>query len=229
MKDRTDIIFNDVRFCYGEVCAVNNVNFSLLEKKMTVLVGPNGGGKSTLIKLITGLIKPEEGSIVYRKGIEVGYVQQNFLFDTSFPLTVGELVLQGTLPRKVRPFGRYTVGQKEKAAEAILRVGLNGYENRSIGQLSGGQIKRTVIARAFASDANLIALDEPDASLDVDAARELYGILGLLKSEKTIVIASHNVNTILDIADRALYVNKTVREYASPGILKDLLKGGISL
>lgn len=228
MENKADIIFNNVRFCYGEVCAVNSVNFSLPEKNMTVLVGPNGGGKSTLIKLITGLLKPEEGSVVCRKGIEVGYVPQNFLFDTSFPLTVGELVLQGTLPKKLRPFGRYTSGQREKAAKTILRVGLNGYENRSIGQLSGGQLKRAVIARAFASDADLIALDEPDASLDADAAKELYGILGLLKSEKTIVMASHNINAILDIADTAMYVNKTVCEY-SPGILKGLLKGGVSL
>lgn len=229
MENKADIIFENVRFCYGEVCAVSSVNFSLTSKKMTVLVGPNGGGKSTLIKLLAGLLKPEEGSIVYRKGIEVGYVSQNSVFDTSFPLTVEELVLHGTLSKRIRPFHRYISGQKEKAAEAILRVGLNGYERRGISQLSGGQLKRAVIARAFASDANMIVLDEPDASLDVDAAKELYGILSLLKNEKTIVIASHHIETVLDIADRAIYVNKTVSEYVSPHVLKDVLKGGISL
>lgn len=229
MNENTDITFKNVRFCYGEVCAINSVNFSLLEKKMTVLVGPNGGGKSTIIKLLAGLMRPEEGSIIYREGIEVGYVPQDFHFDISFPLTVGELVLQGTLPKKVSPFFRYTLKQKEKAAEAIKRVGLTGYEKRSIRQLSGGQLKRAVIARAFASDANLIALDEPDASLDIEAAKDLYNVLNELKSEKTIVIASHNLETILDIADRAIYVNKNAYEYASPHELKDVLKGGISL
>lgn len=229
MKDSTDIVFNNVRFCYGEVCAVNSANFSLLEKKMTVLVGPNGGGKSTLIKLIAGLLRPEEGSIVYRKGLEVEYMPQEFSFDMTFPLTVGELVLQGTLPKKVRPFSRYSHRQKNKAQEAILLVGLNGFEHRSIGQLSGGQLKRAAIARAFASEANLIVLDEPDASLDVDAARELYEILNSLKAEKTIVVSSHNIEETLHIADVAVYVNKTVSEYASPGMLKDALKGGISL
>ena len=229
MNETTDIIFKNVRFCYGEVCAINSVNFSLLEKKMTVLVGPNGGGKSTLIKLLAGLLRPEEGSIVYRKGIEVGYVPQDFQFDTSFPLTVGELVLQGTLAKKIKPFSRYTLKQKEKATEAIKRVGLSGFEKRSIRQLSGGQLKRAVIARAFASDANLIALDEPDASLDIEAAKELYSILHQLKSEKTIVIASHNLEAILDIADSAIYVNKTASKYSSPHDLKDALKGGISL
>jgi len=86
-----------------------------------------------------------------------------------------------------------------------------------------------VIARAFASDANIIALDEPDASLDIDAAKELYEMLSLLKMEKTIVITSHNIESILDIADRAMYVNKTVTEYDCPHVLKDVLKGGISL
>jgi zinc transport system ATP-binding protein len=229
MDNKTDIVFENVRFCYGEVCAVNSMNFSLASKKMTVLVGPNGGGKSTLIKLLAGLLKPEEGSIACRKGLEVGYVSQIFSFEASFPLTVEELVLQGTLPKAIRPFRRYTAQQKEKAAEAILRVGLHGFERRGISQLSGGQLKRAVIARAFASDANMIALDEPDASLDVDAARELYSILSFLKAEKTIVIASHHIDAVLDIADKAIYVNKTTIEFASPQELKGVLNGGILL
>lgn len=229
MEKSTEFTFTDVRYCYGEVCAVTGVNFSLREKELSVLIGPNGGGKSTLIKLMTGLMKPDAGTIAFRKGTEAGYVPQNFAFDTSFPLTVEELVLQGTLPKTIRPFDRYSAAQKEKAREAIAQAGLTGCERRGIGQLSGGELKRAVIARVFASDVNLIALDEPDTSLDVDAARELFEILNRMKREKTIVIASHNVNSILDIADRALYVNKTVREYAKPAALKELLKGGITI
>ncbi len=229
MGKQTDITFTNVRFCYGEVCAVTGVNFSLHEKELTVLIGPNGGGKSTLIKMMTGLFKPDEGDITFRKGIEVGYVPQNFAFDTSFPLTVEELVLQGTLPKRIRPFAKYSSSQRNQAAKAIEQAGLSDCAGRGIGQLSGGQLKRAVIARAFASDANLIALDEPDASLDVDAGKELFDILHRMKSEKTIVIASHNINSILDIADHALYVNKTVSEFASCRELKDRLKGGISL
>ncbi|MBN1776696.1 MAG: ATP-binding cassette domain-containing protein [Clostridiales bacterium] len=229
MEKSTDIIFRDVRFCYGEVCAVQGVNFSLRGKELTVLVGPNGGGKSTLIKLMTGLIKPDEGRIEFRKGLEVGYVPQNFAFDTAFPLTVEDLVLQGTLQKAIRPFGRYSYAQKAKARSAIIHAGLSGCENRGIGQLSGGQLKRAVIARVFASDANLIALDEPDAGLDVEAAGELLTILNEMKQHKTIVIASHNISQLFGIAEKALYVNKTVRKYDSPAELKDELKGGISL
>ena len=229
MEKLTDITFTNVRYCYGEVCAVNGVNFSLHEKEMTVLVGPNGGGKSTLIKLLTGLFKPDEGSITFRRGVEVGYVPQNFGFDTAFPLTVEELVLQGTMPRQIHPFSRYSPQQRERAAQAIEQAGLKGRERRGISQLSGGQLKRAVIARVFASEANLIALDEPDASLDLDAAKELYDILHQMKQEKTIVIASHHVDSILDIADKALYVNRTLTEFDSCNELKCRLKGGIVL
>ena len=208
---------------------MSGANFSLRDKELTVLVGPNGGGKSTLIKMLTGLLKPDEGKITLGDGVEVGYVPQDFAFDTSFPLTVEELVLQGTLPKKIRPFARYSAAQKERAAQAMAHAGLKGFEHRGISQLSGGQLKRAVIARVFASDANLIALDEPDDSLDVEAAKELYVILNRMKREKTIVIASHHVNAILDIADKALYVNRTLKEFASCAELKERLQGGISL
>ncbi len=229
MSNETLVEFNNIRYCYGEVCAVERVNFSLYKNEITVLVGPNGGGKSTLLKLLTGLLKPEDGSISYNNGIEIGYVSQKPLFDTAFPLTVEELVLQGTLPKKVKPFAGYTADQKQKAADAVIHVGMKGYEERSIGQLSAGQLRRAVIARAIASDAGLIALDEPDASLDIDAAKELYTILGTLKKDKTVIIASHNIEAVTAIADKAVYVNKTAREFAEPGELKELLKGGILL
>ncbi len=229
MTEKTNIEFHNVRFCYGEVCAVKGVNFSLPPHQLTVFVGPNGGGKSTLIKLLIGLLKPQEGTVSCGEHIEIGYVPQNFPFDTTFPLTVEEMVLQGTLTKKIHPFARYGARQKDIAANAIRRVGLEGYEQRGIGQLSGGQLQRAVIARTFASSADIIVLDEPDACLDIDAARELYGILRSLKDEKTILLASHNINAALDIADKALYVNKTVREYASPHALRDELKGGISI
>ena len=229
MKSDALIEFNNVRFCYGEVCAVDGVSFSLAVNEITVLVGPNGGGKSTLLKLLTGLLKPENGSISFFNGTETGYVSQNPFFDMTFPLTVEELVLQGTLPKAIKPFAKYTQEQKQKAVDAVMRAGMKGFENRSIGQLSAGQLKRAVIARAIASDASLIALDEPDASLDIEAAKELYAILSTLKRDKTVVIASHNINAVTEIADKAVYVNKNAREFDRPEELKQLLKGGILL
>lgn len=224
-----DITFQDVRYCYGEVCAIIGANFSLPEKRLTVLVGPNGGGKSTLIKLISGLVSPDAGAIHVRAGVDIGYVPQSNSFDASFPLTVRDLVLQGTLSSAIRPFQRYSTAQREKAAVAIHRVGLDGLESRGLSQLSGGQLKRAVIGRLLASHTAMIVLDEPDASLDIAAAKDLYAMLSRLKAEKTIVLASHNLDTALDLADHAIYVNKTVTVFPSAQKLKETLKGGILL
>ncbi|NLI53816.1 MAG: metal ABC transporter ATP-binding protein [Clostridiales bacterium] len=224
-----DITFQNVRYCYGEVCAIIGANFSLPEKQLTVLVGPNGGGKSTLIKLRAGLMKPDDGTIDIRAGVNIGYVPQSNSFDASFPLTVRDLVLQGTLPNAIKPFQRYSPSQREKAARAIQRVGLEGLESRGLSQLSGGQLKRAVIGRLLASDTSMIVLDEPDASLDVAAAKDLYAMLYKLKAEKTIVLASHNLDVALDLADHAIYVSKTVTAFPSARMLKETLKGGIQL
>ena len=224
-----NITFQNVRYCYGEVCAIIGANFSLPEKQLTVLVGPNGGGKSTLIKLMAGLMKPDDGTIDVRSGVDIGYVPQSNSFDASFPLTVRDLVLQGTLPNAIKPFRRYSPAQREKAALAIHRVGLEGLESRGLSQLSGGQLKRAVIGRLLASDTSMIVLDEPDASLDVAAAKDLYAMLYKLKAEKTIVLASHNLDVALDLADHAIYVSKTVTAFPSAQTLKETLKGGISL
>ncbi len=224
-----DITFQNVRYCYGEVCAIIGANFSLPEKQLTVLVGPNGGGKSTLIKLMAGLMKPDDGTIDIRSGVDIGYVPQSNSFDASFPLTVRDLVLQGTLPNAIKPFQRYSPSLREKAARAIQRVGLEGLESRGLSQLSGGQLKRAVIGRLLASDTSMIVLDEPDASLDVAAAKDLYAMLYKLKAEKTIVLASHNLDVALDLADHAIYVNKTVTVFPSARTLKETLKGGIQL
>ncbi|MBN2557913.1 MAG: ATP-binding cassette domain-containing protein [Clostridia bacterium] len=223
------VTFENVRFCYDEVCAVSDLNFTIYEKSLTAVVGPNGGGKSTLLKLLSGLIKPDKGLINVNDSHAIAYVSQFVDFDTSFPITVLEMVLTGTLCKKVKPFCKYTRDQRERALNSIARVSLDGYEGRGINQLSGGELKRAIIARALASDADIIVLDEADGNLDVDAARELYGILEGLKSDKTILVASHHLNDILDIADSAIYVRRTATEYASSMDLKQKLGGRIIL
>jgi len=190
---------------------------------MTAFVGPNGGGKSTLMKLLVGLLTPGHGRIAIWENAKMGYVPQTVAFDKAFPLTVFELVLMGTLTGRLIPFYRYTPVQRGKAREALERLSLNGLEGRGLRQLSTGQLKRVLIARALASDADIWVLDEPDESLDRESSRALYRLLEDFKGEKTILIVSHKTDTILDIADAGVYVNRRAEYYDRPESLKHLL------
>lgn len=227
MTEGTAIKFDNVRFCYDEVCAINNVDFTVPVKSITALIGPNGGGKSTLLKILSGLLHPDEGGYMIQDDFKIGYVSQFTDFDLSFPMTVMEMVLLGTLCRNIRPFCKYTKAQKKKARDALKKVGLEGYGGRGINQLSGGELKRSVIARAIASDADIIVLDEPDSSLDVEAAADLYHVLRTIKEDRTILIASHHLDEVLDIADKVLYVNSTVETYTSADEIRKKLGDGI--
>jgi len=222
-----NVKFNDVRYCYGEVCAIHNADFEIKKGSLTIFVGPNGGGKSTLIKLLSGFLKPDKGSVDVENNGAIGYVAQVFGFDDSFPITVKEIVLTGTLDKKILPFKKYSKAQHKKAEEAIEKVGLKGFDKRGVSQLSGGQLKRVVIARALASDAEILVLDEPDSNLDIEAVKDLYQLLKDLKDSKTIIVASHNIEFILDISDTAVYINKTARFFENPQELKEKLKEGM--
>lgn len=223
------IQFEDIRFCYGDVCAVHDVSFSVPKGQITALVGPNGGGKSTLIKLLAGFLKPDHGNITVLNNAAIGYVAQEFGFDTSFPITVNEAVLTGTLDDRIKPFKKYSAEQKKKALEAMDKAGLKNYGARGVNQLSGGQLRRVVVARALASDADILVLDEPDSNLDINATKELYKMLEGLKGSKTIIVASHHINYILDISQTAIYVNRTVKSYADPSELNKILSEGVVL
>lgn len=222
------ITFDNIRFCYGDVCAIHKANFEIKKNGITALVGPNGGGKSTLVKLLVGLLKPALGKMSLWDEAIIGYVPQVVPFDTAFPATVRELVLMGTQSNKIRPFKYYSKKDRQVADNAIRELSLQGLEQREIGQLSLGQLKRTLIARALASEADILVLDEPDESLDINTTRDLYQIISKLKTNKTIIVVSHRIADILDYADNALYVRGTVKQYDNPRELKEiLLKDGI--
>lgn len=227
MTHQPVIVFDKVRFCYNEVCAIRNINFEIEENTITAVIGPNGGGKSTVLKILSGILKPDKGTLNVKNNYTVGYVSQFSDFDLTFPITVMDMVLSGTLCKKIQPFCKYKDEHKQKALDSLKRVGLKNYGSRGINQLSGGELKRAVIARVLASDADIIVLDEPDSSLDVDAAADLYKILSDIKKDKTILIASHHLSEVLDISDKVLYVMSDARVFDSPKEVKTKLGGGI--
>ena len=219
--------FNDVRLCYENVCAIESATFDIPSNKLTAFVGPNGGGKTTIIKLLIGLLKPNEGDIKVNGKISMGYVPQEYTFDKCFPITVKEMVLSGTIESNIHPYFKYSKEKNERAINAIKIAGLLDVEKRGINQLSGGQLKRTVIARALATGAEIIVLDEPDSNLDSRAVKELYELLNKLKETKTIVVISHNLDYILDVADKAIYVNKTIKCFDNPKELNERILRGL--
>lgn len=194
------IELNDVEFGYDETSVLKKVSFSIGDGEYVGIIGPNGGGKTTLLKLILGFLKPKSGRITIDTE-SIGYVPQQRLYDRQFPLSVLEFVGLGLVTKK---------NWKKKARENLKRVSLLEYEGRPFSTLSGGQLQRALIARALISDPKLLLLDEPTANLDVDAQEDVHTLLKSLKGEITIVMVSHDLQTIATEVDRILCVQGKV-------------------
>ncbi len=187
---------------YGNVCALSDINLTVMEKDFLGIIGPNGGGKSTLIKTVLGLIKPSSGSVkIYGKepGSEerlLGYVPQFLKFDRNFPINVMDVVLMGRLPAGCRLFHRYTKEDREIAEMMLEKLGVHELKERQIGQLSGGQLQRVLIARALAVQPKIILMDEPTSSVDSASKQHIYELLEKLNEEITIVVVTHDTEAI---------------------------------
>ena len=177
--------------------------------KLTVVTGPNGGGKTTLIKCILGLLAPMQGEILYngsRQRPVIGYLPQYTSIDRRFPITVGEVILSGLASRKPLA-ARYTADDRQQAARVAARMGLQGLENRPIGSLSGGQLQRALLGRAVAAQPRLLLLDEPSTYLDRHYETRLYQLLEELNHECAIILVSHDIGTILQQVKAIACVN----------------------
>ncbi len=217
----------DVCFRYGATEVLHNAGFSLPQNSFTVIVGPNGGGKTTLLKLLLGLLKPRAGAISVL-GLppeaarpHIGYVPQSHACDTSFPISVLDIVLMGRLApdTPLHP----TPADHDAARQALHDAGLDHFEQRPYAQLSGGERQRVLIARALATNPRLLLLDEPTANIDPALAEQLYTLFKNLTRRLTLVMVSHNVNAVTSQATHILCVNRvtdlhTIAELADPRI-----------
>lgn len=211
------VILDQIDFSYQDALVLKGVSFVVEDGQFVGIIGPNGGGKTTLLKLILGFLKPKSGSITVfgSDPIEarryMAYVPQSLRFDKQFPISVGELVLAGRLSR-LPWYGIFSKEDREAAMKALEKVGLPHLYNRPFGSLSGGQAQRVLIARALASEPRLLILDEPTASVDAQAEGEIYALLKQLQGEITILMVTHNLQAAIELVDKVVCVQQTAQE-----------------
>lgn len=204
---------NNLTFSYESVNVLENINISLETKDFLAIIGPNGGGKSTLLKLILGILETKNGKITINgqnpssQLSNIGYVPQNTNINTSFPIKVIEVVLMGHINSKKPIFG-YGKDEIACAMGALAQVGMDKFANAKIGSLSGGQRQRVMIARALCNHPTLLLLDEPTASIDVNGQQEIYELLKELNKLITIIVVSHDISVTLNYANKVAYINK---------------------
>ncbi|MFC2000121.1 metal ABC transporter ATP-binding protein [Chloroflexota bacterium] len=207
MSNREVVKLEDVWVHYDGVSILEGIDLSIEQDDFLGIIGPNGGGKTTLLKVILGLTKPSHGKVLVlgnspeKSRRSIGYVPQHNLFDRDFPASVWAVVLMGRFG-KAGLFRRYS-GEDSNAAETALReVNMWDYKDRQIGRLSGGEQQRVFIARALVSEPRLLLLDEPTASVDPPAQTEFYELLEGLKQGRAVVMVSHDIGAV------SIYVNK---------------------
>ncbi|TVQ84988.1 MAG: metal ABC transporter ATP-binding protein [Chromatiaceae bacterium] len=212
-----------VCFAYGPVSVLQDVDLSVQPGEFLGLVGPNAGGKSTLLRLILGLLQPQAGrirvlgQIPRRARGRVGYVPQHPGFPRDFPISVQEVVLMGRLGLGMA-LGSYRRTDRAAAACALAEVEAADLAGRQIGTLSGGQLQRVLLARALVSDPAILILDEPTANIDQRMEGEIFDLLAALNARLTILLVSHDIGFISGYVSRVACLNRTLLCHATEAI-----------
>ena len=209
---------------YDGHTVLRNVNLDIYERDFLGIIGPNGGGKTTLIKCILGLLKPMAGEVRFcRSGVSIGYLPQYNSIDRKFPISVEEVILSGLNIEKPLA-ARFTAEERERAQRVVVRMGLEGLEKRAIGQLSGGQLQRALLGRAVISDPSVVILDEPSTYIDKRFEARLYELLAEINRECAIILVSHDIGTVLRQVKSIACVNETLDYHPDTGVTTEWLE-----
>ena len=218
---------HNVAFAYHGAAVLTDVNLILRERDFACLVGPNGGGKTTLLKLLLGLLQPNSGQVSVfglspqQARPRIGYAPQYLRFDPQFPVTVWDVVLMGRLGK--RWGGRYSAADRQAATAALEELDLADAARRSFAELSGGQRQRVLLARALASQPDLLLLDEPTANVDAVSETQLFEALRQLNDKMTIVLVSHDLGLVADCVERVVCVNRHVAVHPTRELTGEML------
>lgn len=218
----------DLSFSYDDLPVLTDVQFDIDSLDSVCIVGPNGGGKTTLIKLILGLLTPTQGTVRVFDGspeeqrCRIGYVPQYANYDSRFPISVREVVSMGRLGNSIS--GRYSGDDQKQTDAALEAVRLNDLAKRPFASLSGGQRQRVLIARALASGGDILILDEPTANIDSESEQHLFELLTALNKKMAILMVTHEVGFASTFFKRIICVNKKVNIHPTSELTGDLIR-----
>ncbi len=238
MRVEEVVSIEDLWVYYDGTPALEGINLIVERGDFLGIIGPNGGGKTTLLKVILGLVNPSRGKVFVmgqapgKNRYDVGYVPQYNPFDRDFPINVQDIVLMGrNSPSRLAK--RYTQEDKELMQKALKTVGMLHYKNHQIGKLSGGEQQRIFIARALVRQPKILLLDEPTSNIDSYMQTEFYELLAKLKDEITIIMISHDVSAISIYVEKIACLNRQLFYHGSgeiePEVLEDTYKCPIQM
>jgi zinc transport system ATP-binding protein len=219
----------DIWVHYDNTPILEGVNLSINQDDFLGIIGPNGGGKTTLLKVILGLVKPSSGSVTVlgntpqRNRKIIGYVAQNSLFDHDFPIDVQDVVLMGRYG-KVGLVRRFSDADEKAALNALKTVEMLDYRGKQIGKLSGGEQQRVLIARALVAEPKMLLLDEPTTGVDMPMQTEFYELLARLKHSMSIVLVSHDISAVSIYVDKIACLNHQLYYHGTKEVGPEILE-----
>lgn len=211
---------------YDTKTVLKEVSLDVFEQDFLGIIGPNGGGKTTLLKIILGLLKPLKGSLSFFNNtvkvpsIPMGYLPQLNNIDRKFPISVADVVASG-LAHKKRKLRGYTTEQKEHIEQVIIEMGLENIQDKPIGDLSGGQVQRALLGRAMVSEPMLLILDEPNSYVDKRFESYLYEQLERINQQTAIILVSHDIGTVLSMTKNIACVNENLHYHAGSDVTEE--------
>lgn len=217
-----------IHAAYGNKEVLKDISLTVSKNDFLGIIGPNGGGKTTLLKVILNLLKPSQGKIIFFQdgkevsNLKIGYLPQMNNIDKKFPISVRDVIFSGLASQK-KLFRSFSATRQKRVDEVIQQMGLEELSARAIGELSGGQLQRVLLGRAIVSHPQLLILDEPNSYVDKRFESRFYQLLSEINKESAIILVSHDIGTVLTMVKNIACVNETLHYHSGSDISQEWL------